>query len=131
MTIKVTDTNFKKCPLNFQTPKNVTVTNNETARKSVQLETDNSVFSAKSEIIVLEPSFPANSTIYVDEDGLIQNSEGAFYTTDQGYGCIGYTNSEGKLTIDPIPHDFIEVLGMDTASGLLNVKYHDQNINII
>lgn len=48
----------------------------------------------------IQPKFPANSTIYLADNGLCQNlTTGAFYTSNQGYGVLGTTNGAGLITL--------------------------------
>ena len=48
----------------------------------------------------VQPKFPANSTIYLADNGLCQNlTTGAFYTSNQGYGVLGTTNGAGLITL--------------------------------
>jgi len=48
----------------------------------------------------VQPKFPANSTIYLNDKGICQDiSTGAFYTTNQGYGILGTTNANGLITL--------------------------------
>jgi len=48
----------------------------------------------------IEPKMPANSTLYFGANGRIQSATGAYYTTDQGFGAIGTTDADSKLTIN-------------------------------
>ena len=50
----------------------------------------------------VQPEFPANSTIYLNDLGRYQDiTTGQFYTTNQGYGILGTTDSDGLLTLNP------------------------------
>lgn len=61
--------------------------------------TDNVNFSSDIPHIELQPKPPSNSILYFDEDGAVQDEQGSFYLSDQGYGEAGTTNSESYLTI--------------------------------
>jgi hypothetical protein len=52
-----------------------------------------SVFARK-----IQPNFPVSSTIYFRENHVLQNVNGEFATTDQGFGIAGSTDSSGKFT---------------------------------
>lgn len=47
----------------------------------------------------IRPKLPASSTIYLGANKKIHNEDYIYYTTDQHYGIIGFTNSIGILTI--------------------------------
>lgn len=50
----------------------------------------------------VQPKFPANSTIYINDLGRCQDlTTGEFYVTNQGYGILGTTDSDGLLTLNP------------------------------
>ena len=40
------------------------------------------------------------SKIYFGENGCVQDETGAFYTTDQGYGRVGYILKDETILID-------------------------------
>jgi hypothetical protein len=62
------------------------------------LVSSNSFFEVFFSEFKTYPKFPANSTIYIDEYGKLIDSTGAYYTTSQGYGSVGTTDSDGLLT---------------------------------
>jgi len=80
---------------------NSKVTNTGTERVTLtNLVSSDERFVLNSFDTRIEPKFPASSTLYFGANGRIQSATGIYYTTDQGLGAIGTTDSDGKLTIN-------------------------------
>ena len=47
----------------------------------------------------LQAKYPISSTLYFGANGRIKDANGSFYLTDQGYGTLGTTDSNGVLTV--------------------------------
>jgi len=77
------------------------VNNTGTQRVTLSdIASDNTLFTVGTIQANVEPSMPINSTLYfVNANKAVQNSDGSFATTDQGFGSFATTDSSGIPTI--------------------------------
>lgn len=96
---EITGIDFGRYVVGKMKLKNTTIKNIGTERITVaKIDSDSSSFSSDYSGS-LEAKFPVSSTLfYGDENGKYCNSDGEFYTTDQGFGVIGATDENGLLT---------------------------------
>ena len=98
--IKIADVFFGKTRVASEKTRTTTVENTGTERISSLVTNSNSVFGSNS-LVEVDTNFPANANIfYWDNAKTIQNANGEFATTNQGYGKAGTTNANRKF----IPH---------------------------
>jgi len=78
-----------------------TINNTGTQRVTLSdIESDSVLFTAGTFQANVEPSMPINSTLFfVDVNEVVQNTDGSFATTDQGFGSFATTDSSGIPTI--------------------------------
>ena len=81
------------------------VNNTGTQRVTLSdISSDNALFTAGTFQANVEPFMPIDSTVYfVNATSNIQNTDGSYETTDQGFGQAGTTDSDGKLTVTGLP----------------------------
>lgn len=97
-----------------------TVQNTGTQRATLIPISDNPVFTPSVDYASREPVFPASATLYFGADSRIQDANGAFYLTDQGYGIYGTTNGSGVLTFSPASPS----ISITSPSALANIPLY-------
>ena len=100
--IKISSTDFGRIAVGKSRSKTVALENVGLQRVDVaSLTSDNGNFVPDSDAVYLEPNFPASSDIfYWDDAKTIQNANGEFAPTNQGYGKAGTTNANRRF----LPH---------------------------
>ena len=89
---------FGKYLLGYTRKKKTTVVNEGTELIDVAtIISSNPVFSGVF-VGKIQPKYPASSTIYFRENYVLQNANGEFATSDQGFGVAGTTDGEDKFT---------------------------------
>ena len=97
---KILNVVFGEKNLGAKARKHTTISNEGTESiVSPSISINNDVFSLDTFSTTLIPKLPISSTIYLDANGFIQNANGEFYTTSQGYGVFCTTDIAGVPTI--------------------------------
>ena len=94
---------FGKQSVGNKRSKSVLITNTGTENCELVGIATKGAFSSDLVAKTIPPAYPASSTLYfvnVGGKAVMQNADGSYSTTDQGFGRVGTTNSEGKLTIN-------------------------------
>lgn len=93
---------FGNTGINKENTQTFNVANAGTEKLSFSgLVSDSVYYRTETESETIQPDFPANSTIYLNDKGKYQDlTTGAFYTTNQGYGIAGTTDANGLLTLN-------------------------------
>ena len=82
--------------------KNLTVKNTgDEITSIIDVSINKNCFNTTLALTLLDPDYPPNITIYLDADKSIADNSGIYHTSDLGYGSIGITDANGKLTIAP------------------------------
>ena len=125
---KIESVAFGEKNLGAKARKHTTVSNEGTETLEItSIAINNDVFTLDAFAETLLAKLPKSSTIYLDEDGFIQNASGEYYTTWQGYGAFCTTDALGIPTIG-FTTSYVEIDSVNNGVNMELVGMYVENM---